>query len=149
MPYCFSRWCLLWVHTDSKGILPKGPHLPCVSMAGRALLAGYPQLFFLPQWLECYMYYHIILDSVTLAFSLFFKFSFLTTFCQLHPCNLVWKFFLVDFSTKVEFWWNCKICNFGEYLCISIWNALGINDAKAIKMHWMYCYHIWNKLWKW
>ena len=26
-----------------KSILPKGPYLPCVSMAGRALLAGYPQ----------------------------------------------------------------------------------------------------------
>ena len=26
---------------DIKGILPKGPYLPCVSMAGRALLAGY------------------------------------------------------------------------------------------------------------
>ena len=25
-----------------KGILTKGPHLPCVSMGGRALLAGYP-----------------------------------------------------------------------------------------------------------
>ena len=25
------------------GILPKGPYLPCVSMAGRALLAGYPR----------------------------------------------------------------------------------------------------------
>ena len=24
-----------------EGILPKGPYLPCVSMAGRALLAGY------------------------------------------------------------------------------------------------------------
>ena len=28
---------------DIKGILPKGPYLPCVSMAGRALLAGYPR----------------------------------------------------------------------------------------------------------
>ena len=27
----------------TKGILPKGPYLPCVSMAGRALLAGYPR----------------------------------------------------------------------------------------------------------
>ena len=27
-----------------EGILPKGPYLPCVSMAGRALLAGYPRL---------------------------------------------------------------------------------------------------------
>ena len=26
-----------------EGILPKGPYPPCVSMAGRALLAGYPQ----------------------------------------------------------------------------------------------------------
>ena len=26
-----------------EGILPKGPYLPCISMAGRALLAGYPQ----------------------------------------------------------------------------------------------------------
>ena len=25
------------------GILPKGPYLPCVSMTGRALLAGYPR----------------------------------------------------------------------------------------------------------
>ena len=25
-----------------EGILPKGPYLPCVSMAGGALLAGYP-----------------------------------------------------------------------------------------------------------
>ena len=32
--------------TDSKfeGILPKGPYLPCVSMAGRALLAGYHRI---------------------------------------------------------------------------------------------------------
>ena len=28
-------------HSHSEGILPKGPYLPCVSMAGRALLAGY------------------------------------------------------------------------------------------------------------
>ena len=26
------------------GILPKGPYLPCVSMAGRVLLAGYPRI---------------------------------------------------------------------------------------------------------
>ena len=28
--------------TKLEGILPKGPYLPCVSMAGRAILAGYP-----------------------------------------------------------------------------------------------------------
>ena len=32
-PFC--RWHI-------EGILPKGPYQPCVSMAGRALLAGYP-----------------------------------------------------------------------------------------------------------
>ena len=26
-----------------EGILPKGPYLPCASMAGRGLLAGYPR----------------------------------------------------------------------------------------------------------
>ena len=30
------------VHCE--GILPKKPYLPCISMAGRALLAGYPRL---------------------------------------------------------------------------------------------------------
>ena len=34
--------CILNV-LDIEGILPKGPYLPCVSMAGRALLAGYPR----------------------------------------------------------------------------------------------------------
>ena len=29
---------IVWFMT---GVLPKGPHLPCLSMAGRALLAGY------------------------------------------------------------------------------------------------------------
>ena len=30
-----------WSNRKVKGILPKGPYLPCVSMAGRVLLAGY------------------------------------------------------------------------------------------------------------
>ena len=34
-----------------KGILPKGPYRPCVSMAGRALLAGgYPCIMMTSQW---------------------------------------------------------------------------------------------------
>ena len=36
-PTLSCRWKLC-----IEGILPKGPHPPCVSMAGRALLAGYP-----------------------------------------------------------------------------------------------------------
>ena len=32
-----------WPNPYIEGFLPKGPYLPCVSMAGRALLAGYPR----------------------------------------------------------------------------------------------------------
>ena len=35
--------CLITNGLYIEGILPKGPYLPCVSMAGRALLAGYHQ----------------------------------------------------------------------------------------------------------
>ena len=38
---CMSDICN-W-HSNIEGILPKGPYLPCVSMAGRALSAGYPR----------------------------------------------------------------------------------------------------------
>ena len=38
--------CLLWIFcTMSNGILPKGPYLPCLRMADRALLAGHPRLY--------------------------------------------------------------------------------------------------------
>ena len=33
----------LYFCSHIEGILPKGPYLPCISMAGRALLAGYHQ----------------------------------------------------------------------------------------------------------
>ena len=41
--YCqqLSNQCFIKAYIE--GILPKGPYLPCVSMAGRALLAGYPR----------------------------------------------------------------------------------------------------------
>ena len=35
-------WDKPW-HLDIDGILPKGPYPPCLRMAGRALLAGYPR----------------------------------------------------------------------------------------------------------
>ena len=40
-PVCLLMAHLCWVPGHLEGILPKGPYLPCVSMAGRALLAGY------------------------------------------------------------------------------------------------------------
>ena len=36
-----------------EGILRKGPYLPCVSMAGRAILAGYPRFSGLIHWQRC------------------------------------------------------------------------------------------------
>ena len=40
-----------------EGILPKGPYLPCVSMAGRVLLAGYPRHITVNEpWLYVYGY---------------------------------------------------------------------------------------------
>ena len=38
-----------WKSHDIDGILPKGPYLPCVSMAGRAFLAGYHWYVFTQQ----------------------------------------------------------------------------------------------------
>ena len=37
-----NSFCCLLFHSD--GILPEGPYLPCLRMADRALLAGYPRL---------------------------------------------------------------------------------------------------------
>ena len=39
----------------NQGILPKGPYLPCVSMAGRALLAGHHRL---DNMIQCIPQYH-------------------------------------------------------------------------------------------
>ena len=39
--YCERK--ATWPHYD--GILPKGPYPPCLRMADRALLAGYPRIY--------------------------------------------------------------------------------------------------------
>ena len=44
--FTLCLWCVMvcqWSILSIEGILPKGSYLPCVSMAGRALLAGYPR----------------------------------------------------------------------------------------------------------
>ena len=46
---------ITWLHIE--GILPKWPHLPCVSMAGKALLTGYPR-------------YHVIYFPMTALYDL-------------------------------------------------------------------------------
>ena len=50
-----------YIHIE--GILPKGPYLPCVSMAGRALLAGYHRHMEIPdsifgEWWKLYYMAH-------------------------------------------------------------------------------------------
>ena len=54
-PEYYFTFCLIYHDYEQKdilvnvnifrGFLPKGPYLPCASMAGRALLAGYPWFF--------------------------------------------------------------------------------------------------------
>ena len=44
-------------NVNIEGILPKGSYLPCVSMAGRALLAGYPR--YVPIYTRCRDAYQI------------------------------------------------------------------------------------------
>ena len=39
--YIYIHTYIIPIHPYFEGILPKGPYLPCVSMAGRTLLAGY------------------------------------------------------------------------------------------------------------
>ena len=47
--FCLSLHVTNLVHTHLDGILPKGPYPPCLRMADRALLAGYPRPMVL-QW---------------------------------------------------------------------------------------------------
>ena len=44
--YMFEAWIFSWNIMNGiyiEGILPKGPYPPCLRMADRALLAGYPR----------------------------------------------------------------------------------------------------------
>ena len=76
--------CIAWEIRHFEGILPKGPYLPCVSMAGRALLAGYHRFMMhytaiqVMSWgwnytlwlLTCYM-----MTNLALAFTIIFCIS--------------------------------------------------------------------------
>ena len=60
---------IFWEFSHIEGILPKGPYLPCVSMAARALLAGYHDFRIM------YSYY-----NATLTVTIFQKWTALNTF---------------------------------------------------------------------
>ena len=64
-PLCWSSYNRVnMIRVDVKGILPKRPYLSCVSMVGRALLAGYPRCIELGK--SC----HILNDKVSLQYIL-------------------------------------------------------------------------------
>ena len=60
--YINPNWYQLIQHID--GILPKGPYPPCLRMADRALLAGYPR--YVKKWVmrKAYPCYHVIMTYV-------------------------------------------------------------------------------------
>ena len=53
-----------------EGILPKGPYLPCVSMAGRPFLAGYHRVVFIPEGNQTRVYndyFKLLFESLCLC----------------------------------------------------------------------------------
>ena len=60
------------------GILPKGPYPPCLCMADKALLAGYPRLWYILQRM------HIVLFCCVL---LWFYHQFFVVWCDVCPLN--------------------------------------------------------------
>ena len=60
---CRYTWYCSYIIYDAlciECVLPKGPYLPCVSMADRALLAGCPRyiyvyIYIIKQWLKAYV----------------------------------------------------------------------------------------------
>ena len=66
-----------------EGILPKGPYLPCVSMAGRALLAGYPRHV----WPKHYVYIRYVMVLCEDLESMRWNWT-------LHKCQSTWRHYL-------------------------------------------------------
>ena len=57
---------LSYLHSSisyTEGILPKGPYLPCVSMAGMAFLAGYHPYIDNSYWNSQYPSFYVALNS--------------------------------------------------------------------------------------
>ena len=75
-----NKWIpIVSIYIHIEGILPKGPYLPCVSMASRTLLAGYPR-YTLLDWMDLdvnsgRIWYLIML---TMTASSIFEFTLLT-----------------------------------------------------------------------
>ena len=81
--HTITRWGLI-VHFE--GILPKGPYLPCVSMVGRALLAGY----------------HWFINQISIIIG---TDNGLSPVCH-HYLNQCWL--IVDWTHRKKLHWNFK-----------------------------------------
>ena len=101
-----------------EGILPKGPYLPCVSMAGRALLAGY-HLVIIPHIENKYIVTATQLQSINktslTAYIVIHKFITLlvrTTTWRMGVWSLPWRwrilYTLLETSRRI----NAKTCQF-------------------------------------
>ena len=85
-----------------EGILPKGPYLPCASMAGRALLAGYPRWQIGPFWqdtLDILLCLRLLVYSAVIWKSHTFMCKKITEYCF----TLTWWNVYVCFKTSR--WW--------------------------------------------
>ena len=80
----YARPILAW-HID--GILPKGPYLPCLRMADRALLAGYPRCdhdtdIMQPQTSIIPYLYYLLLSQTSLIPDLYSQISTIYRLCN-------------------------------------------------------------------
>ena len=94
-PQIYQSISILCLYIE--GILPKGPYLPCVSMAGRALLAGYHR----------YMLVLILPRPLNYLFILFC----VTKFYRLHltPVIIPGYISLIGISFRPKWvWWNAQ-----------------------------------------
>ena len=110
-----TTWCLIIMLHYIEGILPKWPYLPCVSMAGRALLAGYPRYQCCDKGLP-------VTSQCTVCFFIYLQWIFATNIAYLSvfliSCNCAkWSDNAVHFtysSNRVRWvdhdvwhWWWC------------------------------------------
>ena len=101
--------------SDIKGILPKGPYPPCLRMADRALLAGYPQYVMKvwscnrhPQRVYC-MYSTFQTKWCVIPHNIFFC-------CFWHSIILYWNLMCEKISLRFVPWGPINTyCSIGSY----------------------------------
>ena len=90
-----------WFASHIEGILLKGPYLPCVSMAGRALLAGYHR--------------HIMHISSHIIYDEFLNHSLFNKLKNFQP--LYWSMLMQSGAHFTKAWWT-HIWNFVKIILL-------------------------------